>query len=51
MIRRFIKKGQPIHTYADDQIADVEDWMNTLTRNIRLSNTGRNVLEFVDYVT
>lgn len=34
LIRRFIKKGQPINTYTDEQIADVEEWMNTLPRKI-----------------
>ena len=34
LIRRFIKKGQPIHTYTDEQIDDVETWMNTLPRKI-----------------
>jgi IS30 family transposase len=34
LIRRFIKKGQPIHTYTDEQIAGVENWMNTLPRKI-----------------
>lgn len=38
LIRRFIKKGQPIHTYTDERIEeveeDVENWMNTLPRKI-----------------
>lgn len=34
LIRRFIKKGQPIHTYTDERIEEVEDWMNTLPRKI-----------------
>lgn len=33
-IRRFIKKGQPIHSYTDEQIDDVENWMNTLPQKI-----------------
>src|SRR5699024_2399743 len=32
LIRRFIKKGQPIHSYDDEQIEYVETWMNTLPR-------------------
>lgn len=34
LIRRFIKKGQPIHAYSDELIKDVENWMNTLPRKI-----------------
>ena len=34
LIRRFIKKGQPIHEYSDEQINKVADWMNTLPRKI-----------------
>src|SRR5699024_10555736 len=34
LIRRFIKKGQPIHEYSDEQIDRVADWMNTLPRKI-----------------
>src|SRR5690625_5258490 len=34
LIRRFIKKGQPIHSYSDKQIEEVEKWMNTLPRKI-----------------
>lgn len=34
LIRRFIKKGQPIHSYTDERIGEVEDWMNTLPRKI-----------------
>lgn len=34
LIRRFIKKGQPIHSYTDEDIDDVENWMNTLPRKI-----------------
>lgn len=43
IIRKFIKKGQPIHTYTDEHIAEVENWMNTLPReNIRLSKASRS---------
>ena len=34
LLRRFIKKGQPIHSYTDKQIREVEYWMNTLPRKI-----------------
>ena len=34
LIRRFIKKGQPIHTYATKMIGEVEDWLNQLPRKI-----------------
>lgn len=34
MIRRFIKKGQPIHSYSDDLLTQVETWMNELPRKI-----------------
>ncbi len=34
LIRRFIKKGQPIHTYANKLISEVEDWLNVLPRKI-----------------
>lgn len=34
LIRRFIKKGQPIHMYSDNRIGEVENWMNTLPRKI-----------------
>lgn len=29
LLRRFIKKGQPIHAYSDQHIAEVANWMNT----------------------
>lgn len=34
LIRRFIKKGQPIHAYSDELIDNIENWMNTLPRKI-----------------
>ena len=34
LIRRFFKKGQPIHSYSDERIEEVQDWMNTLPRKI-----------------
>ncbi|WP_217994053.1 IS30 family transposase [Lentibacillus sp. CBA3610] len=34
LIRRFIKKGQPVRTYADETIDKAADWMNTLPRKI-----------------
>lgn len=34
LIRRVIKKGQPIHSYSDALIQEVETWMNELPRRI-----------------
>ncbi|WP_372508842.1 transposase, partial [Pseudalkalibacillus decolorationis] len=34
IIRRFIKKGQPIHSYSDETLQEVETWMNELPRKI-----------------
>lgn len=34
LIRRFIRKGQPIHTYTDEKIEGVESWLNQLPRKI-----------------
>lgn len=34
LIRKFIKKGQPIHIYSDACIDGVAHWMNTLPRKI-----------------
>ncbi|MGD6969457.1 IS30 family transposase, partial [Rossellomorea vietnamensis] len=34
MIRRFIKKGQPIHEYTDQKLQEVEAWMNEMPRKI-----------------
>jgi len=34
LIRRFIKKGMPIHTYSDATLNNVETWMNELPRKI-----------------
>lgn len=51
LIRRFIKKGQAIHTYTDDQIGDVEDWMNMLPRKILDYQTPAEAFaEFVEIV-
>lgn len=51
LIRRFIKKGQPIHTYTDEQIDDVENWLNTLPRKILNYQTpGEAFAKFVDKV-
>jgi len=51
LIRRFIKKGQPIHSYTDETIADVENWMNTLPRKILEYETPEEMFEmFVNYV-
>jgi len=51
LMRRFIKKGQPIHSYSDEQIADVENWMNTLPRKILDYRTpGEKFVKFVECV-
>ncbi|MFB1052147.1 IS30 family transposase [Paraliobacillus sp. JSM ZJ581] len=51
LIRKFIKKGQPIHSYSDEKIADVENWMNTLPRKILNYQTpGEAFAKFVDCV-
>lgn len=34
MIRRFIKKGQPIRQYSDALLHEVETWMNKLPQKI-----------------
>ncbi|QQK74526.1 IS30 family transposase [Salicibibacter cibarius] len=34
LIRRFIKKGEAIHSYTDEKLQDVEKWMNSLPRKI-----------------
>jgi len=34
LLRRFIKKGQQIHAYSDQRIAEVANWMNTFPRKI-----------------
>lgn len=51
LIRRIIKKGQPIHTYTDERIEDVEHWMNTLPRKILNYQTPEEKFaKFVDSV-
>src|SRR5699024_10854577 len=51
LMRRFIKKGQPIHSYSDEKIADVENWMNTLPRKILDYRTpGEKFAKFMDCV-
>lgn len=51
LIRRFIKKGQPIHTYTDELIEDVENWMNTLPRKILNYQTPAEAFaKFIDSV-
>lgn len=51
LIRRFIKKGQPIHGYSDEQIEKVVAWMNTLPRKILDYMTPNEALEqFVEGV-
>ncbi|QQK77809.1 IS30 family transposase [Salicibibacter cibarius] len=34
LIRRFIKKGEAIHSYTDEKLQEVEAWMNELPRKI-----------------
>lgn len=43
LIRRFIKKGQPIHAYTDERIEEVENWMNTMPRKILNYQTPEEV--------
>lgn len=51
IIRRFIKKGQPIHAYTDEQIHEVETWMNTLPRRILDYQTPEEAFaKFIDLV-
>jgi len=51
LIRRFIKKGQPIHSYTDEQIKYVESWMNTLPRKILGYQTlSEKFVKFIDCV-
>lgn len=51
LIRRFIKKGQPIHAYSDKLIEDVENWMNTLPRKILDYQTPEEAFaKFIDCV-
>ena len=48
LIRRIIKKGQPIHEYSNKQIDSVAKWMNTLPRKILGYQTPNEV--FVHFV-
>jgi|SRR5690625_129212 len=51
LLRRFIKKGQPIHSYSDQHIAEVTNWMNTFPRKILNYETPEeNFAQFVDCV-
>lgn len=51
LIRRFIKKGQPIHRYSDEQIDSVAEWMNTLPRKILgYLNPNEAFAQFVECV-
>lgn len=51
LIRRFIKKGQPIHAYSDELIGGVENWMNTLPRKILNYQTPEEAFaKFIDCV-
>lgn len=51
LLRRFIKKGQPIHAYSDQHITEVANWMNTFPRKILNYETPEeNFAQFVDCV-
>lgn len=51
LLRRFIKKGQPIHAYSDQDITEVANWMNTFPRKILNYETPEeNFAQFVDCV-
>jgi len=51
LIRRFIKKGQPIHSYDDEQLEYVETWMNTLPRKkLNYETPGEMFAKFIDDV-
>ena len=45
LIRRFITKGKRISDYSCDDIAFVEDWMNTLPRRILKYKTPEELFE------
>ncbi|QQK78995.1 IS30 family transposase [Salicibibacter cibi] len=34
IIRRFIRKGEAIHSYTDEKLHELEAWMNGLPRKI-----------------
>src|SRR5699024_10915574 len=51
LIRRFIKKGQPIHRYCDEQIDSVAAWMKTLPRKfLGYLNPHEAFAQFVECV-
>ncbi|VYU37435.1 Uncharacterised protein [Clostridium paraputrificum] len=45
LIRRFIPKGKRISDYSCDDIAFIEDWMNTLPRRILKYKTPEELFE------
>ena len=45
LIRRFIQKGKRISDYSCDDIAFIEDWMNTLPRRILKYKTPEELFE------
>lgn len=45
LIRRFIPKGKRMNNYSLDDIAFIEDWMNTLPRKILLYKTPQDLFE------
>lgn len=51
LLRRFIKKGHAIHSYSDEDIAEVAKWMNTFPRKILNYETPEeNFTQFVECV-
>lgn len=45
MIRRFIIKGTPIEHYSDDQIREVQDWLNNMPRKLYDWHTSKQQFE------
>ena len=45
LIRRFIPKGKRISDYSQDDIAFIEEWMNTLPRKILNYKTPEELFE------
>lgn len=45
LIRRFIPKGKRIADYSPDDIACIEEWMNTLPRRILNYKTPEELFE------
>lgn len=45
MIRRFIPKGSDIDDYTDDDIADIQDWINRYPRRLLDYHSSRELFE------